>query len=328
MNGFSLDLPQLTDNMVLVFKSEGKSLRTVEWYRDNLIRFAHYLTEQNHSLLITDIGVADVRNFIRWLQCKTVKWEGRPNQKNVPLAPYTVHGYVRTIKAFWSWLASEGYIDQNIMTALKPPKVPRKVIATFTPEQIEKILSITDRSTARGFRQYLIVLVLLDTGLRLSELIELKVEKVDMQQSYFQIMGKGSKERIVPFGGQVRKALLKYMMRYRPEPSSPRVTQLLLSEDGFPMKGREVQAIIKRIGKRAKISGVRCSPHTFRHVFAKQFLANGGNVFALQRLLGHSSLEVVKLYINLLNKDITEQHRKFSPIDNWAVEMRGKFPKG
>ena len=178
MDDFNLDLNHLTENMVLVLKSEGKSPRTTDWYRDNLRGFANYLINQHHSLNLADIGVAEVRDFIRNLQSRVVKWEGRPNQKEMPLSPFTVHGYVRTIKAFWSWLLREGYVEHNIMTAIKPPKVPRKVINTFSPEQIETLLHTPDRSNARGFRQYLILLILLDTGIRLSELIDLAVEKV------------------------------------------------------------------------------------------------------------------------------------------------------
>jgi integrase/recombinase XerD len=164
---------------------------------------------------------------------------------------------VRTIKAFWSWLLREGYIENNIMTAIKPPKTPKRLIKIFSPEQIEDILSVPDRNTARGFRQYLIVLVLLDTGIRLSEFINLTVENVDISRCFFRIMGKGSKERFVPFGGQVRKAILTYMTKYRPVPVTPRVTQLLLSEQGYPLKGRELQAIVSRIGEKANITDIR-----------------------------------------------------------------------
>ncbi len=327
MDAFNLDLNHLTENMVLVLQSEGKSPGTTSWYRDNLKRFANYLADQHCSLIVKDISVADVRDFIRYLQSGVVKWEGRPNQQEVPLSASTVHGYVRTIKAFWSWLLREGYIDHNVMTAVRPPKVPSKVIKTFSLEQIRLLLSTPDRSNARGFRQYLIILVLLDTGIRLSEFINLTIQQMDISQSCFRIMGKGNKERIVPFGSQVAKVLIKYMTKYRPEPVTPRVTQVLLSEEGYPMKKRELESVITRLGKRAGISGVRCSPHTFRHSFARQFLVNGGNIFALQKLLGHSSLQVVRIYVNLVEGDIAEQHRKYSPVDNWVVEMRGRLPK-
>ena len=327
MASINLDLIHLTENMVLVLKSEGKSPRTTTWYRDNLLRFANYLSERQHSLNIADIAVADARDFIRYLQTGVVKWQGRPNQQETPLSAFTVHGYVRTIKAFWSWLVREGYIEHNIMTAVRPPKVPYKVVKTFSTEQIEHLLSTPDRSNARGFRQYLIILVLLDTGIRLSEFVDLTLEQMDIKQSYFRIMGKGSKERIAPFGGQVGKALLKYVTKYRPEPVTPRVTQLLLTEGGYPMKKRDIQSIVTRLGKQAGIDNVRCSPHTCRHTFARQFLMNGGNIFALQQLLGHNSLQVVRMYVNLVEGDISEQHRKYSPVDNWVVEMRGRLPR-
>jgi integrase/recombinase XerD len=201
------------------------------------------------------------------------------------------------------------------------------VINTFSPEQVVRLFNTPDRGNARGFRQYLILLILLDTGIRLSELTELPIEKIDMERSCFRITGKGNKERVVPFGGQVRKAILKYMTKYRPEPVAPRVTNLLLSEEGYPMKKRGLQAIISRIGKKAGITDVRCSAHTFRHAFARQFLLNGGNIFTLQALLGHRSLEVVKIYVNFMEGDIAEQHRKYSPVDNFILEMTGKLPR-
>jgi site-specific recombinase XerD len=138
----SPDLIHLTENIVMVLTSEGKSQKTFSWYRDNLKRFARYLTDRSRSLLVNDISVTNARDFIRHLQTEVIKWEGRPSQQDSPLSANTVHGYVRTIKAFWSWLFREGYIEHNIMSAVRPPKVPKKIISTFSPEQIERILSI------------------------------------------------------------------------------------------------------------------------------------------------------------------------------------------
>jgi site-specific recombinase XerD len=100
MDSYSLDLIHLTENMVMVLESEGKSRNTTCWYRDNLKRFARYLAGHQRSLRVTDISITDVRDFIRHLQTELVKWEGRPNQKDQPLSASTVHCYVRTIKAF------------------------------------------------------------------------------------------------------------------------------------------------------------------------------------------------------------------------------------
>ncbi len=186
------------------------------------------------------------------------------------------------------------------MTAVRPPKVPKKVIKPFSPEQIQRLLAVPDRSSTRGFRQYMIMLVFLDTGIRLSEFINLTIEQVDTSQSHFRILGKGNKERIVPFGSQVSKTLLKYITKYRPEPVTPRVNQLLLSESGFPMKKREIESIILRIGDRAGISNVRCSPHTFHGVAATFNAKDWENVGAKIWAPGPLNAAVTKLVLELL----------------------------
>jgi integrase/recombinase XerD len=172
------------------------------------------------------------------------------------------------------------------------------------------------------------IMLLYDTGIRLSELISLDFRKIDFNQSCLVVNGKGNRERTVPFGREARRTLWRYMTSFRPEPDSPQVIQMFLTNKGLPLKPRAVQSMLSRLGKRAGISEVRCSPHTLRHTFAKQYLMCGGDVFSLQRILGHSSLEVVKIYINLLSSEICRQHSKFSPLDNMemAAPRYGKRP--
>jgi len=160
------------------------------------------------------------------------------------------------------------------------------------------------------------ILLLLDSGIRLSELIGLQMDNIDFLQSFILVNGKGNKERVVPFGSQVRRTLRRYIMHFRPEPDSTRTDEVFLTEDGLPLKPRAVQSMLLRLSKKAKMSGVRCNPHRFRHSFARQYLVAGGDIFSLQKILGHSSLEVVRMYVNLITSDILMQHRKFSPVDN------------
>ena len=308
---------QLIETHVMCCLTEGKSRKTTEWYAANLKRFNEYLNKHELAVAVTEIGTAEARQFIFHLQNNAKRWENCINihdDKN--LSPFSVHGYVRTIKAFWSWLLVEGYIHNNPMAALKPPKTPQKITATFSQEQMQRLLCLLDRKTPRGFRDYTIILTLMDTGIRLSELTNLDTDTIDFGQSHFLVNGKGGKERIVPFGSQVRRTLWRYLSAFRPEPESPRTNQLFLLDNGLPLKKRAVQSMLTRLGRRVGISGVRCSPHTFRHTFAKQYLMQGGDVFSLQRILGHSSLEVVKVYVNLASSEITELHRRFSPVDN------------
>jgi integrase/recombinase XerD len=160
------------------------------------------------------------------------------------------------------------------------------------------------------------VLIFLDTGIRVSELADLTLENVNLDHMQLKVYGKGSKERTVPIGVRVQRAIWKYLQQYRPDPASPRFTTLFLTKDGKPVTKGRIETQIKRYEERAGITGVRCSPHTFRHTFATSYLRNGGNVFSLQRILGHSSLETTMVYINLAQTDVQDAHRRYSPADN------------
>lgn len=318
----------LIQNHAYCLTAEGRSQKTIDWYVFNLKRFLRFLKSHNMSTSVRDIGIPEVRRFIHHLQSEVVRWEDQPNIKDSGrLSPFSVQGYVRTIKAFWSWLLEEDYIQENPIARLKLPRVPHKVIATFTSEQIQALIGRLDRRTPTGFRNYTIILLLLDTGIRLSELTNLEIEDIDFGQSCMLISGKGGRERTVPFGIQVRRALWRYARDYHPHPTSPKEKHFFLSESGFPLRPRSVQSIIKRIGKKADITGVRCSPHTLRHTFARMYLLEGGDIFSLQIILGHSSLEMVKVYLNLALSDVSQQHRRFSPIDNMTTYRNNRTPQ-
>ncbi len=322
------DFEDLIQNHMYCLTAEGRSQKTIDWYAANLKRFLRFLKSNNMSASVKDIGVTQGRQFIHHLQSEVVRWEDSPNiSDSGRLSPFSVQGYVRTIKAFWSWLLEEDYIQENPIARLKLPRVPHKVIVTFTPEQIQALIHSLDRRTPTGFRNYTIILLLLDTGIRLSELTNLEIDDIDFGQSRMIINGKGNRERIVPFGIQVRRALWRYTRDYQPHPASPKKKHFFLSEAGFPLRPRSVQSIIMRTGRKANITGVRCSPHTLRHTFAKMYLLEGGDIFSLQRILGHSSLEMVKAYLNLASSDVAQQHRRFSPIDNMTPYRNKQNPQ-
>lgn len=207
------------------------------------------------------------------------------------------------------------------MAKIPVPKAPQKVINTFTHEQIGKLAQACYNSNGNGYRNLTILLLLLDSGIRVSELVNINLEDVNLAEGWIKIIkGKGGKERIVPVGSVVQKSLWKYINHYRPQPLTQKVTRLFLSDDGLPLTRSSIQQMFRRCGKRAGISGVRCSPHTFRHTFAKSYLVNGGDIFSLQKILGHTSLASVRTYLNLFGIDIKKQHQKYSPADNLVNE--------
>ena len=142
------------------------------------------------------------------------------------------------------------------------------------------------------------------------------------------VMGKGQKERVLPFGSASQKALLKYLFHFRPEPVHQGVGNFILTLDGYAMTYDALRLIMNRL---ARLSGVeRLHAHLLRHTFAVNYLVNGGDVFSLQQILGHTTLDMVRRYINLTSTHVMAQHNRFSPVDrmnlrqvNRAVKVKG-----
>jgi integrase/recombinase XerD len=235
---------------------------------------------------------------------------------------------LRALQAFWSWLARESFIKENPFDRLRIPKPPKKIIPVFTEEQLRQLLAAIEMTSATGYRDYAIILTLLDTGVRCGELIGLRLTDINLESRLLKVWGKGSKERLVPIGAKVQKALWKYLARYRPDPATPRYDNIFLTLTGHPLTKDRLEAIVERYGEKAGISGVRVSPHTFRHTMAVTFLRSGGDVFSLQRILGHSQLEVLRGYINLAQADISRVHQRHSPADNLEFKVSPTHRKG
>jgi len=297
--------------------ADGKSPNTTRWYLGKLRIFGRYLEANGYPTELREITTAHIRAFLVYLRSDVKADQQNPNKhgRDDPLSGLTIQGYVRTLKAFYSWLLREEYIEDNPMRHIRIPRAPKVVIETFTDEQIERLLAAVDVRKPLGFRDHCILLILLDTGMRLSELAGLCTQDVDLETGEFKVTGKGQKQRVIPMGGTVQKVLWKYLNRYRREPAIPSVDHLFLDRTGMPMSPDSIYRMVRKHGRNAQLESVRCSPHTFRHTFAKNYLLNGGDVFSLQKILGHSSLEVVKLYVNLAAADVRSQHRRFSPVD-------------
>jgi site-specific recombinase XerD len=308
-------LSQCIDYYELCNKSEGKSPKTVGWYTDNLHRFCRYM---DHRHLPDSIDIVDIkllREYVLDLMKKT-RFSDHPYTpaKPEPLSTATIHAHVRTLRAFFSWLVREGLIKDNYARDLKPPKLSKKVISTLSDEEILSILKTFKPTNHSDARNQTIFMLLLDTGLRIGEVINLKMEDVYMSNGFLKVLGKGNKERVVPIGCNAQKALQRYLFRYRSRPANSEINRVFLSIHGFPLTENSMKLMFARL---AQISGVqRLHSHLCRHTFATRFLINGGDVFALQQILGHSSLEMVRHYVNLASSYVAIQHQKYSPLDH------------
>jgi integrase/recombinase XerD len=307
-----LKLTNLIQGFHLSCQTEGKSPKTVEWYTSFLERFRFFLEQNGLPTSIDRLDKNRIRQFILYLQ-----QEARTPRTNRYLSGATVQGYVRALKAFFSWLAREDYTSANLMAKIPVPKAETKVITTFSDGQIQGLFSQCLSSNGNSTRNMLIMLLLLDCGLRVSELVGIELDDINLEEGIIKICkAKGSRERYVPIGHVAQKFLWKYINTSRPKPPAPHIMRLLLNDRGLPLTKNGVQQMLRRYGRKAGITGTRCSPHTCRHSFAKNYLMNGGDIFSLQKILGHSSLASVRIYLNLFASDIKKQHRQFSPVDN------------
>jgi len=314
------DLVGLIESYDLCARAEGKSQKYISLVTASVKLFIRYLEANGLPTNVAQISVQAIKGFILHLQCvKRFAVHPFAKPQETRLAGHTINAYMRSLRAFWSWLEEECIIDTNPFFSLRVPKAPKKVIPTFSEEQIKALLAQIDTLSPKGFRNYCIILLLLDTMIRVSELTGCRIEDLNLESRVLKVWGKGSKERIVPFGRVVQKALWRYTTFYRPDPHIPRHDTLFLTFDGRPMTKNRVEAILRAYGEKARIKGVRVSPHTFRHTGAVAFLRNGGDLFSLQRIMGHSSLEVLRGYINLSQGDLNRVHEKASPLDNLGL---------
>jgi len=309
----SQELPHLIDYYEVCNKSEGKSQRTITWYSANLRQFHDFLKSRQLPNVVDRIDVKMVREYINYLLGRK-RFVSHRNCRiyRELLSRATVHGHVRTLKAFFRWLLREGLVKVDISANLRLPKIPNKIISTLSDEEIRFILNTFSSGHLCDMRNKTIFMILIDTGLRVGELVNLKMDDLQQSDGVFKVMGKGQKERIVPIGNNAQRALHKYLL-FRPKPAHPGVDNVFLSIHGNALSENSMKLMFSRLSQRSKVQ--RLHAHLCRHTFATRFLMNGGDIFTLQRILGHSSLEMVRHYANLASSHIVIQHQKFSPLD-------------
>ena len=269
-----------------------RSKNTQKWYLHKLYIFAEWC-EQNDITLET-LKAIHLRQFAEYLKVRINPKTGKP------ISTYTQHGYFQVIKTFIKWCSSEEDLEEAVSDKLlkKAPKVKVdiKVIEIFTDKQIHALFEACKKEETEWLvvRDRAILSCLFDTGMRAGELVGLVLENVYIAKhdSYLKVYGKGSKWREVPLGLSACSALHKYIHRYRPKVKH---TQVFLNRSGDPLTVSGLGQIIKRLGEWGHVKGAHC--HKTRHTYALNYLKNGGDIFKLSRLMGHSSIQVTENYL-------------------------------
>jgi integrase/recombinase XerC/integrase/recombinase XerD len=222
--------------------------------------------------------------------------------------------YIRALRAFLNWCYREEYIPVCLPDKFRLPKAKRNVIDILTGTEVEKLLKTFDLSSMVGLRNYCICILMLDCGLRLNEAVTLQFENVRIAENYMIIDGKGNKQRFVPLGVKSREAVAKYMSARASESGS-----LFLMSGGGAVSRNAVRQMFRKLKKKTGIP--RLKAHLLRHTFATLYLENGGDIYSLQAILGHTSLEMVKRYLHLSKDKLIRSFGKYSPMDNLGINI-------
>ena len=314
-------LSKAIEGFLLEITAAGYNPNTISNYRFYL----RLLTEQIGDIPIEAIKSEHLVAFMAWLQTKYTP------RKRQHLAPASIDNAWKGIRSFFRWAHNTLGVPRPDLH-LPRPRYEAPEIQPFTEEEIRALLKATEYTReARGkrrkgyvqrrptaLRDKAILLLLLDTGIRSGEFCRLRVQDVDLETGAVFIRafrsGRKTKSRFVYLGRKARRALWRYLAsRGNPLPEEP----LFLTNEMRPFSQAVLRHLLRRLGERAGVPNVY--PHRFRHTFAIQYLRNGGDVFTLQRLLGHSSLDMVRRYLHIVRSDLETAHRTASPVDRWRL---------
>ena len=278
----------------------GLSANTRQAYERDLRLFCKTLGFKNSDALV-NVNREQITGYMTQL-------------KEKGLAAATIARKLAAIKAFYRFMTAEGYMDANpaevVEAGTKGIKLPR----VLSEDEVVRLLNQPDITTAEGFRDRTMLEVLYATGMRVSELINLTLDRVDLNMKYIIAFGKGSKERIVPLGSVAAEFLQQYLEKVRPKLThEDRNTNIVfLAFGGHELTRQRFWQIIRAYGRKANINKA-LTPHILRHSFATHLLDNGADLRSVQELLGHSDISTTQIYTHLTNKRLLDIYAKAHP---------------
>jgi len=273
------------------------------------------------------------RKFHEFLACDPPIIGITPHQVQAFLAGQevskkTLLNYHTGLSALWTWCQAEGLVVESVLKRVQRPRPEKRAIVPYTLDDIRAMLTslattplysrpgkrASAHAVPHAARNRAIILLLVDTGIRSTELCELKINQVDLKNRRITVFGKGSKERSIPISPATGQAIWRYLSERKDDSVGDR---LVTTRDGHPLDYSQLLHAMRVIGRRAGLRHVNV--HRFRHTFAINFLRNGGDPYSLQIMLGHSTMEMVKTYLAIAQSDLDANHRRASPVANWRL---------
>lgn len=286
-----MTLYEASENFLMYLATEkGDSKMTISSYKIDLKEFFDFVKVED----VKDLKADDVSSFVQELSLKGYK-------KNSLIRK------AMCIRLFYKYLKSENLINVSL-DELPPIKNDKKLPIYLTVDEVDKIIKIVDKDTQKGLLDLSLIILAFSTGLRVSELVNLKIQNFNFKDSYLKVMGKGNKERIIPYTKETYEIINLYLEKIRNQIKTSK-KELFLHPDG---KNVSRQYFYLRLKEYAKIAGINknISPHTLRHTFATFLLNNGAGLKSVQELLGHSNIETTQIYTHLSMKTKLEEYDK------------------
>lgn len=278
---------------------KGLSQNTIEAYGHNVHRFLNFLKDKKIDE-IEELSRLDLRTFLHFLKKKG-------------LSTRSIARNLISVRMFFRFLQQEGMIDLNPAESLELPKMDKILPEVLSLEEVERLLSQPNLQTPLGVRDRAMLEILYATGMRVSELIHLYTHQIQLEGGYVLLRGKGSKERIVPLGGEAIHWLKKYLMEFRPLLLKGKESPFLFtSRSGKPMSRQQFWKSIKAYGRKGGIQK-RITPHVLRHSFASHLLERGADLRSVQMMLGHVDISTTQIYTHVTGERLKKVHQRYHP---------------
>lgn len=282
----------------------GNSVKTIESYKSNLKQFIDFTGDID----VKEITRQTIMSFIVYLQekPKNLGHSKKVVDEDVKLSSVTVRSYTRDVKAFMNWLYFEEKVDICIFEKMKLPRSFKPVIRILSDFEIDKIIQYCRKCRQYATRNELLILLMLDCGLRATEVCTIELKNIDLKNGIIIVKGKGNKERIVPIGHKTLEFMKEYVKKCKTK-------YLFVDRYGKNLSYNSLRCIIKRIKEDTGIDKLHA--HLLRHTFATLYIVNGGDIKSLQAILGHTSLKMCENYLHLASSYSISQYKKYSVVD-------------
>ena len=299
----------LEDYIIYLKIDKSYSNNTINTYLSNLKVFLSYCSIKDINLL--KIEYIDILNYLTYL-----KEKGNYSSKSI-------NTVISSLKSYYNFLLIEGFIKNNPTSLIKSPKNEKKLPIYLTSEEIEKLFYSIDTSNYFGKRNYLLLMLLYDTGVRVSELINIKLNNIDFANRSIKIIGKGDKERLVYFTDETLILIDDYIKNIYNKYKNQK-NYLFFNKKGDSISRNEVYNIVVKCCTNAGINKI-VSPHVIRHSFATHMILNDADIISVKTLLGHSNITTTQIYTHLNKKDLKKKYDELKERNDYLWNLKEYF---